>query len=324
MTNPFDIVRGAVSTRDFVPILTHFAVHEGRVHGFDGRVHISAAAPALAGLESFTAPAVPFLAALDACQGLDPTLRVEDGVVRMKGKRFRASIPTGDFAQFPLPKDETGKKRKLSPGLLATLATLRPFVGEAAQQAWSVGVRLENERAVATNNVLIAEVPMKGAWGVCTVPAPAIDELLRIGLDPTAVMVTAATATFYLPEDAWLRTSLITNPWPNFDRVLNACFLDATLGPVPSGLLDAVQAVAPFVHDGKFPVVRLLDGKVSTTGSGLSAEFSGFSGLESGTFHVAPLRMMLQRATHADWSRFPRVPWTGENGIRGVLVGVIQ
>ena len=57
----------------------------------------------------------------------------------------------------------------------------------------------------------------------------------------------------------------------------------------------------------------------------MSAEVTGFrSSFGTCAFRVEPLLHVLDRATHIDWSRFPRVPWrNAEGSMRGVIVGVM-
>src|SRR5580765_5634703 len=104
MREAFDLVRGAVSKKDLIPVLTHFAIHEGRVHGFNGRVHISAPALDARALPSFTVPALLMTAAVDACRG-EPQFEVRDSQVHIKdsASSFRATLPTGPIDSFPLP-----------------------------------------------------------------------------------------------------------------------------------------------------------------------------------------------------------------------------
>jgi hypothetical protein len=47
MRDVLKFVSGAVSTKDVLPVLTHFAFRDQRVHGFNGRVHICAPLPAV-------------------------------------------------------------------------------------------------------------------------------------------------------------------------------------------------------------------------------------------------------------------------------------
>ena len=110
MIETLRIVRGAVSTKDFVPILTHVAVHEGRVHAFDGRVAISAPIDLPRSL-SFTVPLIPFVAALEACEGAKIKIVHKDESVTVTAGTFRATLPTGKIADFPLVSRRSHARR---------------------------------------------------------------------------------------------------------------------------------------------------------------------------------------------------------------------
>src|SRR5882762_10311741 len=103
MLDTMNFVKGAVSAKDLVPALTHLAVNGGRVHGFNGRVHISAPCKLLAGY-SFTVPMISFVAAIEACNGETHLLQVEGKQVlsvRSGKGSFSATMPYGKIEDFP-------------------------------------------------------------------------------------------------------------------------------------------------------------------------------------------------------------------------------
>lgn len=320
-----DVVKGAISTKDLVPVLTHFALHDGRLCGFDGRVYIDAPASETKGL-ALTVPAIPFIAAIEACGEIPPKMSFTDGRCEIKAGTFRASLPTGPLEDFPSTVPD-GKKAKCSPkgGFLERLRILRPFVGEDASRPWVSGILLMGAKAIATNNIVIAEVSLPNTlWPAgCILPMFAVDELLRIGHEPIAYARTEQALTFFLPGDIWLRTKLIAGEWPEGALTLiRSLHMKAKWTKVPDGLLAAVERVLPFCADEKAPIVRLEAGKVSTSGEIMSAEVTGFRGLDKCAFRVEPLREVLAHALEIDWSAFPRVPWRGKD-IDGAVVGSI-
>lgn len=327
MRDAIELVRGAVSTKELVPVLTHFAVHEGLLHGFNGRVHLCAPVPELKGL-SFTVPAVPFLKAVDAC-GTEPKVEQLEGRVRVSSGRFKALLPTGAVEAFPFPEPPPKKLRTKVPApLLPVLKALRPFIGEDALRPWSAAVRVDAGHAFATNNVTLAAARVHLALPAMTLPVFAVDELLRIGLEPTHLSLQEHAAVFHLPGNAWCRTALFVDPWPDVLGVLHAAHKGAKLTPVAAGLLEDVQRVRPFCPDAALPILRVSAAGVATQEGEMSAEIvAPHTADASGSYHAVPLELVLSAATHADWLRCPRVPWKAAErsssvALEGVLMGV--
>jgi hypothetical protein len=321
MLDALNIVKGAVSTKDLIPVLTHVAIDQGRITGFNGRTYISAPAPQLQGL-SFTVPAAQFIAAVAACEGPAEYTQGE-GCLGVSSGDFSATLPTLPIEGFPQPPPPE-KRKRWKGGLLPVLRLLRPFVSQDASRPWSAGIAFAGAKALATNNVVLAQAPFPTlATPSVTLPVEAVDELLRLGLDPLYVSFTASAACFYLPGEVQLWTNLVAEPWPDGALALvGQLHQGAQWTPVPPGLLSAVRRVLPFVADAKAPVVVLGGGSVKTSpGQPACAQVGGFTGLQ-GTFRAEPLQLVLEVANQADWTRFPRVPWKGA-GVDGAIVGIL-
>jgi DNA polymerase III sliding clamp (beta) subunit (PCNA family) len=325
MRETLDIVRGAVSAKDLVPVLTHFAIHNGRICGYDGRVFIEAPAMGL-GKSSFTIEANRFIAAIDAC-GLDATtVSATVGRCHIEAGSFSAILPTGPFSAFPtLDLPDGGPPIKVRPGFIDALASLRPFVGDDASRPWASGVLLRDGKALATNNIVIVERPLILPTRSFILPSFAIDELTRIGRDPSHITVVEGYARFYLPGDVVLLTRLQADAWPESAmQLIDEFHKDVSFKAVPPVLAQSIDRVKPFCADPKSPIVQLNGTRVSAGGGEMSAEIKGFkSSFGVCAFRIEPLLAVLAHATHVDWSKFPRVPWTDKNTqTRGVIVGL--
>ena len=148
------LVCGAVSDKDLVPVLTHFAFRAGRVYGYDGRLSIDAPCEATSHL-SCTVDALRFVAAIENCQDAPPAITMEGDKLHVRVKKYRATLPTGDLTLFPEPPIVAGKMRG-APQFLDTLRLLRPFIGQDASRPWAAGINFAGTIAAATNNVVIA------------------------------------------------------------------------------------------------------------------------------------------------------------------------
>jgi hypothetical protein len=324
----FNLVRGAVSKKDLVPVLTHFAVHQGRIHGYNGRIHISAPCADLAPLPSFTVPAQLLLAAIDACAD-EPVLTIDDDKpdrieITDTGSAFCAVLPVGHIDQFPIPPPPAKGKRMRGP-LLDVLRTLQPFIGEDASRPWCASIKLHGAVAFATNNVALAAMALPVGMPLtdCALPVFAVEELLRIGEEPQSIAFEEGHALWFaLPGSVQVRTCLVdVGQWPDAAGVLKAAQLDAQYQAIDPSMAAAVQHCVPFCPDPHNPAIVLDKNCVRTQDGATTACVGGFAGL-AGTYHATPLQLVLAAATGAAWDKAPRVPWQGAGGLAGVLMGL--
>lgn len=328
MLNALKIIRGAVSDKNLVPVLTHVAVHAGRLHGFDGRVHISVPAPKELKHFSFTVPMMPFMAAIEAGKvGCMVAHNYETNrLVVTSNNGFLASMPTGDMSAFPLPTIE-GKKLKVQ-GLLPVLQALHPFIGQDATRPWSAGILFQGAIAMATNNAVLVEAPVQTLMPKVVIPVFAVEEILALGMEPQSITLSEHAMVLHYPGSVWLRTVLLEDTWPDAKAILKAAHLDAHYSTLPEGLLTAVQQIQHFCPDTRFPVIRCQGNTISTQDGATSASVGGLKGqgVGTGAFHAEPLCLALSVAQTADWSRFPRVPFAGSSHdvpLDGVLLGIV-
>ena len=277
MLNSLKIVRGAVSDKNLVPVLTHIAVYEDRVHGFDGRVHISAPAPAQLKDFSFTVPMKPFMAAMEACEGRTLMIDHSDNKLTVNNTDgFLATMPTGPIDAFPIP--ELGGKKIKVKELLPVLRALRPFIGQDATRPWSAGILFEDTLAMATNNAVLVQASFHGQMPRVVIPVFAVEEIIALGMEPQSIMLTDNALVLNYPGKIWLRTVLLEDAWPDAKTMLKVCHHEAQYTGLPEGLLTAVQQIQGFCPDAKFPVIRCQGNKVSTADGTTSASVGGLKG----------------------------------------------
>lgn len=313
MLETLRLVRGSVSTKDFVPVLQCFHLYNGRIQGQNGRIAIDAPFP---NLGEFTVPAERFLKAIDACDG-EPTIKLtEGGKLSIKRGGFRAALPLAAHDSFPLAKKD-GELLATGGGLLPVLARLRPLVSEDASRPWSTSILFRDGFAYATNNVILARVPFAWDFQEIALPVYAVDELLRIGQEPTELLLAPEALTFVL-GNAWLRAQLINGQWPDVAGRFEGLEHGA---PIPADLLLAIEKVLPFCPDSKFPEIRFSAAGVSTADGDHMAAFDGIALLD-GSYRAEVLQTVLAIATHANLAAYPApIGFAGE-GIEGMFVGL--
>lgn len=318
MRDTLNLVRGAVSKKDLLPVLTHFHIYDGRVQGGNGRIAIDAPCPSLEGFDC-TVPAERFLKAIDVCDG-EPKLKLTDGgkLTVSRGK-FRATLPLANHQAFPrVAADNAGGVLTLLHPILPMLRKLYNFIGEDASRPWSCGILFRDDFAWATNNVCLARVPY-GAIREFVLPIFAIDELLRIGKEPSSLLIEDNSLTFSFDSGWWMRVQKLHGQWPDVTKFMPAELPADTWAA--DTLREAVRKVLPFCPDPKHPVINTGPDGVSTLDGEMSAAV-GLDGLPPGRFRAEPLLAVLDAAKGIDLGAYPGgCYWCGD-GIDGVVVGM--
>ena len=324
MLDTLRFVRGAVSTKDLVPVLTHFCIRDGRIQGQNGRLALDAACPDLAD-HSLVVPADKFLRAVDACDG-EPTLTVKEDKLYISRGKFRASLSTLKMEDYPLIGGEgtapCGFARR-GDGLLAALTLAEPFMSLDASRPWSCSVLLTDDTAYATNNVVLACVEFDWGCEDLVLPAFAVHELLRIGVDPMTLAWDENEFTAEYADGSWLHSQLIEGAWPGTLRDLDKSIqAEENWFPTFRGeMTAAMEKLKPFFPNAKLPVILTGPHGLSTE-DGQSSAAVEVGELPEAAFRLESLSLVMTAAQ--DWAphNYPGpVPWRGYR-IRGMLSGV--
>lgn len=315
MIETLRIIKGAVATKKLIPVLTHLHIYKDRIQATNGVVSIDAPFPYLEGL-NVTVPAQAFVKAANICNGNLTTKLTATGKLTIRHKKFRATLPLLDNEMFPLVTP-TAMPAKLQVPILPILEQLRGFVSEDASRPWSRSICFKGGYAYATNNVVIAKVPAPIGFDMI-IPAAAIDELLRLGYEPSGAAVTPTSIAFPLNDGAWLSTLLVEEKWPDVENMVP----ESNPEPLPDNFLDTIKELLPFCEDPKFPIIHLGDFGLSTDEGSMQATID-IGEFPECKFRAEPLMQVAERAYGIDFTAFPKpCPFVGENGLTGVVVGM--
>lgn len=316
MLGTLKFVKGAVSKKDFVPALTHFRIHDGRITGYNGKLCLSAPIA----LDVDCCPkAAPFVKAVEACDETAQLHITPSGKLSIRSGKFRAHVETLEVQEFPdvrpegLPVDIDGK-------LLPVLRILHDFISEDASRPWSTGLLLDGQSMFATNNVVIAEMRLSYFFPYrVNVPRYAIKEMIRIGEEPIGLRLSAGSMTVFYEGERWMRTQLNSVDWPNAAELLNSR-ATGQASPFPEGFFEALEKLAPFLDEANR--VHMLGDRLSTMAEeGTSVEVAGLPE-QPALFNHAMLSLLQGVATSIDFTAYPApVPWYGDN-VRGLIMGM--
>jgi DNA polymerase III sliding clamp (beta) subunit (PCNA family) len=323
MLSALKFVQGAVADTDYVPVLSCFSISYGYIRAFDG--HVALCSPV--SLDLRVAPnAAQFRRALKACEDTPQLTVTPDGLLYIQAGAFSAYIdcsadafpsiaPEGVAVQLPTASPQWKTK------LISSLKRLLPFVARDTSKPWANGVLMRGCSAYATNNYALAEVWLGFELpNAVNIPRHAIEELVRIGEEPTHLQVCQSSVTFHFSGNRWMRTQNGPTDWPDVSRLLS---IQSNPVALPPALFKALATLDPFANESR--CICLRDGTVSTSehvNAGASVKVPGLH--SRGLFSLDQLRLLDGMATHADLAQSEHQPcaFYGE-GVRGVIVGMV-
>lgn len=318
MLNDLKFVQGAVAKKDYVPALTHFHIGDGRIYGFNGVLAISTPTDLAV---TATPKAASFVKAVERIpDDTEVVLNLTDaGRLSVKAGRFRAYVECHEDSGGVVRVAPAGELVDLVPGILPVLRKMAPFMGIDASRPWAMGILFKGQSAFATNNIALVEhwLPMEFPTPM-TIPAEAIKEMIRIGVDPIAIQLEARAVTFHYPSGAWLRTALFSTEWPDLSKVLDVPSLPK---PVPEGFFEAVKRLDAFTT--KEDRLFLRGGIVATSehdGDGALVELDDFGGI--GCHFLGVMAKLNGVATSIDFTMWPAPCLFFGDMLRGAIVGM--
>ena len=314
MLEDLKFVQGAVARKDFVQALTHFRISGGFIKGYNGSLALCS--PIGLDLE-VTPKAVPFIKAIQTCKDTVQLNMTPSGRLSIKSGPFKAFVDCTEEA-YPDVQPE-GEILELDGNLLKALKILNPFIADDASRQWARGVMFRGPSAFATNNVTLVEYWLGYSFPVeINIPKPAVQELIRIGEEPTRFQVSERSATFHYASGRWLRTQLYSTQWPDLAKVLGR---DSSPQPLPAGFFAALGDLLPFTDD--LERVFFLGSSVATTpveGLGASSALAGLP--ELGIYHIKQLQLLEGVAETIDLAQYPAPCLFYGDKIRGAIVGM--
>lgn len=315
MLDALKFVQGAVAKKDFVQALTHFHISGGFIKGYNGSLALCS--PIDLDLE-VTPKAAPFIKAIATCKDTVQLNMTPAGRLSIKSGLFKAFVDCIDEA-YPDVQPE-GEVLELDGALLKALKKLDPFIADDASRQWARGIMFRGQSAFATNNATLVEYWLGYNFPVeVNIPKPAVQELIRIGEEPTRVQVCENSVTFHYVTGRWLRTQTYSTQWPDMAKVLNQ---DSTQRPFPEGFFEALWDLLPFADD--LQRVYFHSGGLGTAPEGQEkgahVEVPGLRG--AGIYNAKYLLALRDLAHTIDFESYPRPSLFFGDRVRGATIGM--
>lgn len=329
MLDTLKFVQGAVSTKDHVPVLTHFLIDNGRIQGSNGTLSLEAALPEMR-KHSLVVPAEAFVRAIAACDG-EPKLSHDEEkrrlcVSRGRFRAFLSCVPIEDY-----PSYSRGKSMPHSiippPDLIEGLTMLRPYMSTDDSRPWSRSVKVVGggtPRMLATANVVLARYKLTGKWDgpSVTLPSHLVNELLRVRRLPERVEWDVNHIQVVYEDGTWIKCQQKDQDWPETDSLESRIDNTDDKVDVPEGFLHILEQLKHFVPDPKMPIIVCDERGFSTVDQGTRSAVIEHAGLPSCAFRLEPLSLVARDAAAWAPARYPGpVPFWGAR-LSGLVSGV--
>lgn len=314
MLEALKFVQGAVAKKNFVQALTHFHIADGFIKGYNGSLALCS--PIDLDLK-VTPRAIPFIKAIQTCKTTVQLNMTPSGRLSVKSGKFRAYVECVEDV-FPDIEPE-GETIILNGDLLKALKVLLPFIAEDASRPWARGVLFRGPSAFATNNISLVEYWLGYHFPIeVNIPKPAVQELLRIGEEPSTIRVSENNVTFLYKSGRWLRTQTYSTKWPDMTKVLER---ESKQTVFPENFFTALTDLMPFIDE--FERVYINGEVITTTLSedqGASMKVNGLPA--SGIFNIKQLQLLENIATTIDLTQYPAPCLFFGDRLRGAVIGM--
>lgn len=318
MLDALRFVSGAVSKLDTVPALNHYRIEAGFIMGFNGTVAICSPID----LQLTATPnAEQFYRALKSCDDVVTITQTHNGNLRVKSGTFSATV---DCLPEPYPAvAPDGPAYAVKPGLCALLKKLVPIISNDPMHLWANGALFSTDGTITVTDGVVMAQAYTGDYvhGVCNVPAVALREIVRTGLDPVALQYGQNALTFHFDRGRWLRTTLFNAAWPlhKLDGILGR---QSNAVAVPADFFAGVEKLIPFGDD--FAKLTFAGGAMGITDAANTHRATVETPLSGeGIYNARLLLKIKELAKWIDFSHYPAAAlWSGNN-VRGAIMPMV-
>lgn len=309
-------VQGAVSRKDLLPEMTHFAIVDGRITSYNGVLALSS--PIDFGIDCFP-KADALIKAIGSCNDVTTLSMTPAGRLRVESGKFRCFVPCLTEQAHDI-SPEGDDVQIDGEAFLKGMQTVVRFVGNDASRPWTNGVMLNHQSLFATNNVSLVQYWLGISFPVpVNIPLVAIRELLRTGKPPTHVQLTERSITFHFAEGEWIRTQLLSTDWPDIYSLLN---VESNPAPIPDELFVAIEALKGSEDELRRVFIKGNEMRTHQDEEEIGACYTSDMHMPVGCFSGTVLELLKGVATHADFSLYPQpIAFFGDS-LRGVLMGM--
>lgn len=311
-------VQGAVAKKDFLPAMTHYAIKDGVIRSYNGKIALSAPIPIA--LTCFP-KAVTFHKAIQNCNETVSMALTPSGRLSIKSGSFKALIEC--VPEEPLhPKPSGDLLTAYCEEIHSAFKKLYDIIGEDASRAWTNGIRLSANSCHATCNVVLAEywhslgLPLKQAINI---PRDAVKEVVRVGV-PESILLDERSVSFLYEDGKSIRAQLIAEDWPDVGALLDKKTSFNGVVEITKELFEVCDNLKAFTD--KTGTLFFDEDLVRTSLGEEGASYQMSETALSGAYNYEKLYLLKNLATHVNFGNYPDAcPFFGDK-VRGIIIGM--
>lgn len=221
------------------------------------------------------------------------------------------------IADYSIQLPKGGTTHDAPPDLLDAFRTVLPFAGTDGPGYWSNAVALRHRGLYATNGACLIR-RQTGLDLNAIVPASAVQEIIRIGENPTKIIDCGADLIFMYVGKRRLIVRLLDVSYPDLNPLLKQ-WLPSKLCDV-ANLFDALKKLSPFVQKS----IYLIDNQLRTDRASEKGACIKMKIEKEAIFDYAQLMLLAPIAKKIDLSNYPDpVPFTGKKVV-GLIAGQVH
>lgn len=297
-----------------VAALRQVVFSNGRLTAFSGVVQYQAPS-GLDPSENFAVSDDRLSVALRNCGEdfvLDTTkdfLRFKNGPLAIRVRKITEGFQNHE--RIAIPKSAAGQKTK---NLHAALKRVQPFMSSDASRPWSVSVLLKDGYAWATNNLALVRSPIDLNLEM-QIPAPTVDFLCSLP-DLSHYHIDDQRRIIFMSGRTLMRSPQTSAPWPDLDKFFAK--MPKKLEEIPPSMSVATRTVGKLAD--RF--VSLSKKQVEARETALESDYEVDFAKGTGKYSAKLLTLILEHATHADFSFYPDPIFFRGELLEGTAVGM--
>lgn len=258
-----------------------------------------------------------FKAALQQCGQQFQLTQIDMQSVSLRSGNFRATIPALSIDMAGTAQPDTAIAR-IDDRITRAFEACGKAMGKGTR-VYHNSVLLRSGTAVGTNGGIAIEywhgIDLPGPMGI---PKKTVDAMVKLNKPLASFGFSTNSATFFFEDGSYIKTRLMSEPWPNIDRLFTQN--NGPFQPVWPEFFFALKAVDAFInndvvffHDGALATHNSIELGASYRVAGLPPEY-----VFSATYWriLEPFITKIQMATN----RSSPTAFQGAN-VRGLIMG---
>lgn len=240
---------------------------------------------------------------------------------RLQLKTDKIKIFIECFSENLELNDKIGENRIiLKKPILNTIKKLHKFIDKNSEKHWSKGILFTKKFLYVTNNRILIQYfcPLSISKNFI-LPLETIEEIVRINIEPNAIISDENTTTFVYPNDYWLKSAIIDETWPEIESIFETHYNSENMEIIASDFFMDLKKTIPFLEENR--KIILNENEIKTHEHDEIGIKIQMKKTKKGKYNIDDLLLLEKVATKINFKAYPEpCSFLGEN-LRGLLTG---